>query len=97
MGRCNDAILFGGQAHLFVNGDDEAAEQLAQSLPSSASRDYGRPFADVFKAYEYDFFKIDPMLFGPARVSISALRSGKTFRAGVIDSDLLSASFGLAL
>jgi methenyltetrahydromethanopterin cyclohydrolase len=97
MGRCNDAILFGGQAHLFVNGDDEAAEHLAQSLPSSASRDYGRPFADVFKAYEYDFFKIDPMLFGPARVSISALRSGKTFRAGAIDSDLLSASFGLAL
>lgn len=97
MGRTNDAILFGGQVHLFVDGEDGAAEELAGALPSSASRDYGRPFADVFKAYEYDFFKVDPMLFSPARVSITALNSGRTFRAGAIDMSLLSDSFGVAL
>lgn len=79
MGRTNDAILFGGSVHLFVDGDDASAEALARSLPSSASRDYGRPFAEVFKAYDYDFFKIDPMLFSPAQVSVSAVRSGRTF------------------
>lgn len=97
MGRTNDAILFGGQVHLFVTGNDAAAAALAEALPSSASRDYGRPFADVFKAYDYDFFKVDPMLFSPAMVSVTAVDSGKTFRGGGIDTDLLSISFGVTL
>ena len=73
-----------------------AAEALAQALPSSASRDYGRPFAQIFKDYEYDFFKIDPMLFSPARVSVTAMRSGNSFHTGAIDHALLSRSFGEA-
>ena len=97
MGRTNDAILFGGSVHLYVNGPDEAAEALARDLPSSASRDYGRPFAQVFKEYGYDFFKIDPMLFSPAQVTVSALQSGRSFRAGAIDMRLLGESFGVAL
>ncbi|MEW8260337.1 MAG: methenyltetrahydromethanopterin cyclohydrolase, partial [Candidatus Thiodiazotropha taylori] len=58
--------------------------------------DYGRPFAEIFKAYEYDFFKVDPMLFSPARVVISVLDSGRSFTAGSLDRDLLTASFGVA-
>lgn len=95
MGRTNDAILFGGQVHLFVSGDDAAAEALAMSLPSSASNDYGRPFAEVFEACDYDFFKIDPMLFSPARVSVTAMDSGSTYRAGSLDRTLLLRSFGI--
>jgi methenyltetrahydromethanopterin cyclohydrolase len=94
MGRTNDAILFGGQVHLFVNGSDDAAEQLAQQLPSVASKDYGRPFAEVFKRVNMDFYQIDPMLFSPAQVTVTALESGKTFRAGKIDADLIDLSFG---
>jgi methenyltetrahydromethanopterin cyclohydrolase len=95
MGRTNDAILFAGQVQLYVSGEDDAAEDLARRLPSSASRDYGRPFAEVFKAYKYDFFQIDPMLFSPARVIVSALESGRSFSAGSLDLDLLEASFGI--
>ncbi|MEY4210508.1 MAG: hypothetical protein RLZ92_888, partial [Pseudomonadota bacterium] len=94
MGRTNDAILFAGQVHLFVKGSDEAAEQLAKALPSSTSKDYGKPFADIFKAYEYDFFKIDAMLFSPASVIVTAVESGKSFRAGKLDNALLDQSFG---
>ncbi len=94
MGRTNDAILFGGQVHLFVKGSDEAAEKLAKDLPSSTSRDYGKPFAKVFKEYEYDFFKIDPMLFSPASVIVTAVESGRSFRAGKLDEALLAKSFG---
>jgi methenyltetrahydromethanopterin cyclohydrolase len=79
---------------VYVRGDDEAAKKLAAELPSSASRDYGRPFAEVFKAYQYDFFKIDPMLFSPASVIVSNLDTGNTYRAGKLDSALLEASFG---
>ena len=94
MGRTNDAILFGGQVHLFVKGSDQAAEQLAQQLPSSASKDYGLPFAQVFKRVNMDFYQIDPMLFSPAQVSVTALESGNTFHAGHLDIDLINLSFG---
>jgi methenyltetrahydromethanopterin cyclohydrolase len=94
MGRTNDSILFAGQVHLFVKGSDEAAEKLANELPSSTSKDYGKPFADIFKAYEYDFFKIDAMLFSPASVIVTAVESGKSFRAGKLDNALLDLSFG---
>jgi len=95
MGRTNDAILFAGQVHLFVKGSDEAAEKLANELPSSTSKDYGKPFAEIFKACDYDFFKIDAMLFSPASVIVTAVESGKSFRAGQLDNALLDLSFGL--
>jgi methenyltetrahydromethanopterin cyclohydrolase len=95
MGRTNDAILFAGQVHIFVKGSDEEAKKLADALPSSTSKDYGKPFADIFKACDYDFFKIDAMLFSPASVIVTAVDSGKTFRAGHIDNALLDQSFGL--
>lgn len=94
MGRTNDAILFGGHAHLFVKGSDDAAAKLAQDLPSSSSRDYGRPFAEVFKAVNMDFYKIDPMLFSPAAVTVTALESGNTFTGGKLDAALIDQSFG---
>ena len=94
MGRTNDAILFGGHAHIFVKGGDEAAAKLAQELPSSSSRDYGRPFAEVFKSVNMDFYKIDPMLFSPAAVTVTALESGKSFTGGRLAPELVDQSFG---
>ena len=94
MGRTNDAILFGGHAHLFVKGSDDAAAKLAKELPSCSSRDYGRPFAEVFKAVNMDFYKIDPMLFSPAAVTVTALESGNTFTGGKLDVALIDQSFG---
>lgn len=94
MGRTNDAILFGGSVQLFVDCDDGEAARLAQNLPSGISRDYGKPFARVFKDAEYDFYRIDPHLFAPAAVAVTALKSGKTFHAGSIDEKLLESSFG---
>jgi methenyltetrahydromethanopterin cyclohydrolase len=93
MGRTNDAILFGGQAHLFVDSNDADATDLAQKLPSSASKDYGKPFAQIFKDCNYNFYDIDPMLFSPARVSVTSLKTGKTFHAGRLDEKLLDQSF----
>ena len=93
MGRTNDTILFGGQIHLFVTGPDERAADLAQRLPSSQSRDYGKPFAQVFADYQYDFFQVDGLLFSPARVAVTALASGRTFHSGKLDSALLNRSF----
>lgn len=93
MSRTNDAILFAGQVHLFVQADDKDVEHLANKLPSSDSSDYGKPFGEVFKDAGYNFYKIDPMLFSPARVAVTSLLSGNTFHAGKIDKELLNKSF----
>ena len=94
MGRTNDAILFAGRVQLFVSGSDDEARDLAAKLPSSTSKDYGKPFAKVFADAEYDFYKIDHMLFSPAQVSVTAVESGNTFFGGEVDAKLLTESFG---
>ena len=93
MSRTNDAILFGGHVHLFVSSGNEEAEELAHRLPSNTSEDYGRPFAEVFKNADFDFYKLDPMLFSPARVTVSSLRTGRSFQAGDINLHALNDSF----
>lgn len=93
MGRTNDAILFGGYVNLQVRGDDEAAAELALNLPSSASKDYGKTFAEVFKFYNMDFYKIDPMLFSPAQVSVTNVDTGNVFEGGHLNPDLIDLSF----
>ena len=90
MGRTNDAILYGGRVHLTVRGDDAAARALAQQLPSKNSSDYGRSFADIFKAAGYDFYKIDAALFAPAEVWVSNLDSGNTWHGGSLNMGLLT-------
>ena len=94
MGRTNDAILFGGEVQLFVTGPAVAAADLAARLPASTSAQYGKPFARIFAEAGHDFYKIDGMLFSPARVVVTALESGESFTAGKLDPELIARSFG---
>lgn len=93
MGRTNDAILFGGFVELKVKGSDVEAEKLATNLPSSASKDYGKTFGEVFKFYDMDFYKIDPMLFSPAKVKVTNIDTGNVFEAGKLNAELIAVSF----
>jgi methenyltetrahydromethanopterin cyclohydrolase len=92
IGRTNDCILYGGQARYTVRAEDDELADLAERLPASASADYGTPFYDIFKRYDNDFYKIDPLLFSPAEVWLSSATSGRTFHAGRLDADVLRAS-----
>ncbi len=94
MGRTNDAIIYGGRAQLYVSGDAAAAKKLAEDLPSLNSKDYGKPFAETFAAVKGDFYAIDPMLFSPAKVTVTALETGESFQSGHIDNAVLARSFG---
>jgi methenyltetrahydromethanopterin cyclohydrolase len=94
MGRTNDAIIYGGSVHLFVAGSEAEACKLADAMPSSASRDYGKPFSEIFQAYKGNFYDIDPLLFSPAQVVVTALETGNSFQAGALDEPLLDRSFG---
>lgn len=93
IGRTNDAVLYGGQVTLHVTGDDESLARLGPQLPSSASKDYGQPFKQVFKQYDYDFYKIDPLLFSPAAVSLQNVETGRVHSFGAVNHDVLAASF----
>jgi methenyltetrahydromethanopterin cyclohydrolase len=93
IGRTNDAILFGGHVSLWVDADDDEVLAIGDKLPSSSSGDFGRPFAEIFKSCQYDFYKIDPGLFSPAEVCILNFRSGRSWRFGKLHGDLVSQSF----
>jgi methenyltetrahydromethanopterin cyclohydrolase len=93
MGRTNDAIIYAGRVHLMVIGSAADARTLAEQLPSAVSRDYGQPFAAIFKRFKGDFYAIDPMLFSPGQVTVTALETGESFHAGHLNLKLLDASF----
>lgn len=94
VGRTNDAILYGATVYYNVDDDDEHLAAIIKKVPSSASPEYGRSFAEIFEQYK-DFYDIDPLLFSPAEVWLTNLKSGRTFHAGAIRPEILLASFGI--
>ncbi len=93
IGRTNDAVLYGAQVVLHVFGNDESIEQVGKQLPACTSRDYGRPFAEIFKRYDHDFYKIDPMLFSPARIDIHNRDTGTVHVFGDFNNAVILESF----
>ncbi len=89
IGRTNDCILYGGQARYTIRAADDELAALAEKVPASASRDYGTPFYEIFQRYDGDFYKIDPLLFSPAEVWLTSMATGRTFRAGRVNPDVL--------
>jgi methenyltetrahydromethanopterin cyclohydrolase len=92
IGRTNDCILYGGQARYTIRAGDAELAELASKVPASASRDYGTPFYEIFQRYEGDFYKIDPLLFSPAEVWLTSTETGRTFHAGHLNPEVLTAS-----
>jgi methenyltetrahydromethanopterin cyclohydrolase len=92
IGRTNDCILYGGRARYTVQADDAELAELAPKIPAAVSKDYGTPFSEIFKRYDGDFHKIDPLLFSPAEVWLTSVQSGKTHHAGHLNPEVLRAS-----
>jgi methenyltetrahydromethanopterin cyclohydrolase len=89
IGRSNDAILYGARVWLWVRSEDEQLKEIGPRVPSSASSDFGQPFAEIFRRYQGDFYRIDPMLFSPAEVHFCNLSTGRWFSFGEVRVDLL--------
>ena len=92
-GRINDALLYGGVATIVVRTSDEAIEQVIGRVTSTASPTYGRLFADIYEEAGRDFFNTPLELNSPAVVQINNLTTGRMFRAGKIDEEVLMRSF----
>jgi methenyltetrahydromethanopterin cyclohydrolase len=93
VGRTNDAILYASRVVLWCRGDDASIAAVGPRVPSSASRDYGTPFAETFRRYNGDFYKIDPHLFSPAEVVIHNLDTGRSFHYGRTNPETAAQSF----
>jgi methenyltetrahydromethanopterin cyclohydrolase len=94
MARTNDAILYGGTAYYTVEFEDEKLKEIVAKAPSKASKDYGKPFIEIFKEASCDFYKIDPNLFAPAIVIVNNTKTGNVFKSGEINVQALLNSFG---
>jgi methenyltetrahydromethanopterin cyclohydrolase len=95
MARTNDAILYGGTVYCTVESDDEAAlQKTVEQAPSKTSKDYGKPFLQIFREAGRDFYKIDHNLFAPAVIMVNNARTGNVFRAGEINPKVLEESLG---
>jgi methenyltetrahydromethanopterin cyclohydrolase len=94
IGRTNDAVLYGGQVELTVDAGDDELEAIVERVPSSSSKDHGEPFGTVLEAADWDFYKIDPLLFSPAEVRLVSVQSGRSFHAGGVELEVLERSFG---
>jgi methenyltetrahydromethanopterin cyclohydrolase len=93
IGRTNDAILYGSEVTLWVRGDDASLEEIGPRIPSSASADYGEPFAAIFERAGRDFYKIDPHLFSPALVRLANVDTGRSFEYGKLAPPVIARSF----
>jgi methenyltetrahydromethanopterin cyclohydrolase len=93
IGRTNDAVLYGGNVHLWIEGGDDEVADLAARLPSVASDAFGTPFGELLKAADWNFYDIDPMLFSPAEVTLTSTESGRAHHAGGLAPEVLERSF----
>lgn len=93
IGRTNDAVLYGGTVHLWVDGSDDELAELATRLPSSASKAFGTPFGEILEDAGWNFYDIDPLLFSPAAVTLTSTESGRAHHGGGLAPDVLERSF----
>ncbi|MHA1638370.1 MAG: methenyltetrahydromethanopterin cyclohydrolase [Candidatus Thorarchaeota archaeon] len=96
MGVTNDCILYAGRTYYFIRpSEEDDLADLVSKVPSDTSDQYGQPFYDLFKKYQFDFYKVDPLLFSPAEVTLNNIETGEVHKAGAINPEVLRQSLGL--
>jgi methenyltetrahydromethanopterin cyclohydrolase len=93
IGRTNDAVLYGGTVHLWIEGADDEIADLARRLSSTDSDAFGTPFGELLAAADWNFYDIDPMLFSPAAVTLTSTESGRAHHGGGLAPEVLERSF----
>jgi methenyltetrahydromethanopterin cyclohydrolase len=88
--RTNDALAYGGQAHAVVAEPFDRFDEVA----STATDEYGTPFAEIFADADWDFYEVPESVFAPAQVTIDVV-GGDTHVVGERNEAQLAESFGL--
>ena len=93
LGWTNDAVLYGAIVELTVDCEDDVLKEIGPRVPSCSSSDFGAPFIETFERFDRDFYKIDKMLFSPARIVFKNSRSNNSFSFGELRFDVLNESW----
>ncbi|MFC6990873.1 methenyltetrahydromethanopterin cyclohydrolase [Haladaptatus sp. GCM10025707] len=88
--RTNDALAYGGRVHLVVEDEFDRFDEIV----STATDEFGTPFAEIFESVDWDFYKVPESLFAPAQVTVDVV-GGPTHVFGDTHDDLLAESFEL--
>ena len=99
MGLTNDSIIAAGTTFYNINVEIEKEDELFELIkaaPANQSSSYGKPFNEIFKEANYDFYKIDPGLFAPAIYNVKNVKTGKTISVGEKNHKLLKQSYGFS-
>ena len=96
LGWTNDSILYGAEVELTVDCEDDVLQEIGPIVPASSSSDFGTPFLEIFERFDRDFYKIDKMLFSPAKVVFENLRTGNRFAFGEKRFDILADSWNVS-
>ncbi|NHJ47205.1 MAG: methenyltetrahydromethanopterin cyclohydrolase [Asgard group archaeon] len=93
MGRTNDMLIYGSDIYLQVAYENEKElVKYIEKATSNNSDSYGSLFYNIVKEVKGDFYKIDPALFAPAKLTVNNTLTGKITTSGSINLDLLQKS-----
>lgn len=92
MGSTNDATIYHGSIMLTMKAPE--IKEYLEKIPSSKSKGYGKPFYDIFREANFDFYRIDTSLFSPAEVVINELSEGAVYHVGGVNPEVTLKSFG---
>lgn len=93
MGRLNDVLIYGGQSTFTVDCEDSEVESIIDKITSDKCSAYGTMFQEIYEENGCDFYKVPMEIYSPAKVVIINQRTGKVFKAGAFNLDILSKSF----
>lgn len=92
MGSTNDATIYHGSIMLTMKAPE--IKDFLEKIPSNKSKGYGKPFYEIFKEANFDFYQIDTSLFSPAEVVINELTEGAVYHVGSVNPEVTLKSFG---
>jgi methenyltetrahydromethanopterin cyclohydrolase len=95
MGVTNDCIRYGGRTFYHVRADSDDLHEIAESVPACTSIHYAQPFYDLFKSSNFEFYKLNPLIFGPAEITFNHIETGKIYHAGALNYEILRNSLGI--
>ncbi len=93
MDRVNTSTLYGSLASYIVDCEDEEIEKVLPNMAFSGTKHYGQSFAALFDAGKRDVFQMEVTVHKVAVIELNNLRTGKSFRAGEFNDEMLSRSF----
>jgi methenyltetrahydromethanopterin cyclohydrolase len=67
--------------------DDEQLRDFVKRVPPTDNEF----FTEIFKKAQ-DFYEVDPCAFAPATITVTNIKTGKTFSAGRLNADMLRKS-----